>query len=205
MIDYFALLEEPRRPWLDPDALKQKFLRLSLRVHPDHLQRASDSEKEASVRRFADLNAAYNCLREPKDRVAHLLELESGTRLNAVQRVPAEVVNLFNEVGKVCRETDAFLREKALTISPLLKVQMFQQGLEWIDRLNATQQRISAQQDELLGQLKSLNATWEACAGSSDGPAKPLPLDRLEEIGVALSFFRRWLGQLQERALQLTL
>ena len=35
MTDYFNLLSEPRRPWLNPEALKQKFLNLSAEVHPD--------------------------------------------------------------------------------------------------------------------------------------------------------------------------
>ncbi len=204
MIDYFVLLEEPRRPWLDPEALKEKFLRLSVRVHPDHLQGASEAEKKASVRRFADLNAAYNCLRDPKDRVAHLLELESRTKLSSIQRVPPETVNLFNEVGKVCHEVDAFLRKKAMTTSPLLKAQMFRKGLEWVVALDAIQQRINSQQSQLLDQLRSLSEPWDQCLGSSHRPAA-LPLDRLEEIYAALSFLRRWLGQLQERSLQLTL
>jgi len=35
MTDYFALLDEPRRPWLDVSSLKQKFLARSSEVHPD--------------------------------------------------------------------------------------------------------------------------------------------------------------------------
>ena len=34
MPDYFALLNEPRRPWLDADLLKQKFLALAPTLIP---------------------------------------------------------------------------------------------------------------------------------------------------------------------------
>ena len=34
MTDAFALLAEPRRLWLDADALKARFLPLSTAVHP---------------------------------------------------------------------------------------------------------------------------------------------------------------------------
>ena len=38
MADYFALLDEPRRPWLDPEELKAKFHALTATVHPDRVQ-----------------------------------------------------------------------------------------------------------------------------------------------------------------------
>ena len=76
MADYFALLNEPRRPLLDADLLKQKFLALASDAHPDRAHNASESEKAEVTQRYAQLNAAYNCLAEPKLRLLHLLELE---------------------------------------------------------------------------------------------------------------------------------
>jgi len=35
MTDYFALLEQPRAPWLDPAELKEVFHRKTLEQHPD--------------------------------------------------------------------------------------------------------------------------------------------------------------------------
>src|SRR6266496_3437326 len=116
MNDCFALLEEPRRPWLDLEALKAKFLGLASGVHPDHFHNASDAAELA--RRYAELNGAYQCLREPKDRLAHLLELERGCKPGGVERVPAEVMDLFMRVGELCRGTDAFQAERAGIHSP---------------------------------------------------------------------------------------
>src|SRR5215472_9636832 len=76
MVDYFALLDEPRRPWLDAEPLKEKFLALSATVHPDRVHNLSETERAAAQERYTELNAAYQCLREPKERLHHLLELE---------------------------------------------------------------------------------------------------------------------------------
>ena len=35
MTDYFALLEQPRAPWLDPRGLKEAYHRQTLQTHPD--------------------------------------------------------------------------------------------------------------------------------------------------------------------------
>jgi curved DNA-binding protein CbpA len=87
-MDNFALLGQPRLPWLDPVALKAAFLEQSARLHPDRVQAAGAEEKAAATARFAELNAAYNCLREPKERLLHLLELERARRPPACRASP---------------------------------------------------------------------------------------------------------------------
>jgi hypothetical protein len=42
MTDYFALLQTPRRPWVDAEKLKENFQLLSARVHPDRLHGADE-------------------------------------------------------------------------------------------------------------------------------------------------------------------
>ena len=122
MADYFALLAEPRRPWLDPELLKAKFHALTASVHPDRVHRGTESEKQAANQRYAELNAAYHCLLEPKDRLRHLLELERGDRVEEVQQISSGTMDLFMEISDLCREADAFLAETASVTSPLLKV-----------------------------------------------------------------------------------
>ena len=113
MTDCFALLDEPRRPWLDADALKVKFHARSAEVHPDRVHNAPETERVSAQERYTTLNAAFNTLREPKDRLQHLLELESGAKPGNIQSTPAELTNLFFEVGRLCRDVDFFLLEKA--------------------------------------------------------------------------------------------
>src|SRR5580704_17653109 len=107
MTDYFKLLEQPRRPWLDVDALKQTFLARSSQIHPDRVHNAPEAERQAAGERYAKLNTAYQCLREPKARLRHLLELESGARSADIQQVPPALTERFFEIGRLCREADA--------------------------------------------------------------------------------------------------
>jgi hypothetical protein len=197
MTDNFALLNEPRRPWLDPELLKAKFLTLSSELHPDRIHNASETEKSVVTKRYTALNAAFNCLREPKERLLHLLELERGVKPAVVQSIPAGTVNLFSEVAQLCREANAFLAEKNNVTSPLLKVQMFERGQEWTDKLNALQQKLSAWRDELTVELKSMNAGWES-------PTNSRRLNRLEELYRHFSFITRWMEQIREKLVQLS-
>jgi DnaJ-domain-containing protein 1 len=194
MTDNFALLDEPRRPWIDPESLKEKFLALSAQSHPDRVHQASAEERRAADERFAALNGAYNCLREPKDRVRHLLELERGMKPADIQEVPSELMDSFFEIGRLCREVDAFLKEKAAATSPILKAQLFERGQEWADKLNVWQQRINTLQEELIRELRRISVAWD-----SGRPREKLLLDRLEEIYRLLGYFGRWSGQIRER------
>jgi len=203
-MDAFALLNEPRRPWLDPEALKQKFLPLSAEAHPDRVHAGSEDEKRHATTRYAELNAAYTALRETRDRLLHLLELESGAKPKDVQRIPPGTMDLFVEVGQLCRDVDAFLAQRGNVTSPLLKVQMFERGMEWTDKLQALQQRINAKRDELAAELQQMNAVWDAAppVGSPDRAAV-LPLERLEQVYRVFSYIARWTEQIQERVVQL--
>ena len=205
-MDYFALLGQPRQPWLDAVALKAAFLEQSARLHPDRVQAASAEEKAAATGRFAELNAAYNCLREPKERLLHLLELESGAPPANVQSVPADIVDLFMETGQVCRQTDQFLAAKGRASSPLLQAQMFEQALEWTARLQELQERIHLRRGQLLAELHPMNAAWNAAPPvPSPARAGTLPLRRLEEMARTFSYIARCDGQVQERLSQLTI
>ena len=72
MTDCFALLDEPRRPWLDPDLLKRKFVALSATEHPDRAHSGTAQEKQVAQEHFAELTVAYNRLKEPKERLKPL-------------------------------------------------------------------------------------------------------------------------------------
>jgi DnaJ-domain-containing protein 1 len=203
-MDFFALLEEPRRPWLEPEALREKFLALSAQVHPDRVHTASEPEKRVAQQRYTDLNAAYNCLREPKDRLQHLLELELGAKPHQLKQIPAELMTVFMEVGQLCRQTDVFLAEKAKTTSPLLHVQMFERGQEWAEKLVTLQHRLKARRDTLLEELRTLDENWEE-AVKGGGNARVAVLNGLEELYRLFAYFSRWSVQLQERLVQLSL
>jgi curved DNA-binding protein CbpA len=194
--DYFALLKEPRQPWLEPDALKEKFLALSAALHPDRVHQSSDADKLVANQRYAELNAAYNCLREPRERLRHLLELELRRKPSDLTNVPDDLMDLFFSVGKVLREVDVFVAEKAKASSPLLQVQFFERGQEWIEQLGCLRQSITARREPLVDELKAISALWQNTTDK--------PLERLMQIWRWLSFYERWLSQIQERGVRLS-
>lgn len=196
MTDHFARLTEPRRPWLDGEALKAKFLTLSAAVHPDRVHQAAAPEKLAANQHYTALNAAYTCLREPRQRIRHLLELELGTKPSDLTNVPDDLMDLFFSVGKAFREVDALLAEKARATSPLLQVQLFERSQDQVEQLEKLRQRISPRREMLIAELQSLDAIWET--------ATPKPTDALLRIWRLLSFYDRWLAQIQERVVQLS-
>jgi DnaJ-domain-containing protein 1 len=196
MADHFILLNEPRRPWLEPDELKQKFLALSATVHPDRVHNLSEAERQQAQQRYTELNAAYNCLRDPRNRLRHLLELERGSAPKDIQQIPQDLMNVFMEVSQVCRQADAFLAAKGKVSSPLLKVQMFERGQEWTEKLRHLLNSVSARRESLVEELKMIDARWSQSANSN-------PLERLENLYRLFSYFDRWLAQIQERLTQL--
>jgi DnaJ-domain-containing protein 1 len=199
--DNFAILNEPRRPWLDTDSLKQKFLTLSGNLHPDKIHSASDVEKSAATKRFAELNAAYNCLTEPKSRLLHLIELETGAKPKEIQQIPPALADLFAEVAANCKDADNFLAEKSKTSSPLLQVQLFERAQDWIARLDLLRKKLDDLRGQMTTRLKSLDAQWIA----ADATARREMLPQLDEIYRLSGYFNRWTNQIQERVVQLSL
>lgn len=206
MSDCFALLDEPRRPWLDAESLKQKFLARSAAAHPDRFHSASPMEQEEAAARYSELNTAYNRLRDPRERLAHLIELELGRRPENIQAVPGGAMNQVLEVGQVCREADQFIAARALITSPLLKVEAFSRGMAIAERVTALQQTLSQDQSTFDTALRSLNDAWHSAppVGSPDR-AVNLPLDRLGELFRSISYTGRCRAQLQERFVQLAM
>ena len=201
MTDYFALLDEPRRPWLDEAALKQKFLARSSELHPDRVHGANDAERRIANQRYTELNSAYACLREPRDRLRHLLELELGRKPVDLQEVPSELADLYLEVARVCREADGFLARQSRLTSPLLRAQSFPEAQAWTERLLARQRASNGDHEKLLRHLRNLDASWvEPVAGTT---ARSALLAELERLWRRLGFVSRWHGQIQERLLRL--
>ena len=206
MTDYFALMDEPRRPWIDPESIRSKFLSLSVAAHPDRVHAAGAAATGAAAEQFAQLNAAHLCLREPRARLRHLLELERGIRPAEVQRTPPALMDRFLEVGQLCQNLDRFLAGKAQLTAPMLKVRAFEQGLDWLDQIQSLQGKIADEQRRLEVELQAMNPAWlQAPPPGAATRSASLPLDRLEEIYRVISYFARWMAQLQERSVLLAL
>lgn len=66
--DYLDVMGLPPVPALDVEALREKWLELSRRLHPDRFPDAAPEDLRASVQGSALLNSAWNTLRDPESR-----------------------------------------------------------------------------------------------------------------------------------------
>ena len=194
-MDYFALLDEPRKPWIDTGLLKDKFMEMSARSHPDKFPQATPEERERISARYTELNAAYQCLSHTRDRLLHLIELETGKPPLDVQRIPPGTSDLFMQIGQTCAQAAAFLEKQPQTDSPILKAKRFVEQMEWTDKLTELQDRLNEISSKLEEELKHMNTDLDNGA--------PLPLERLEEIYRSASYINRWTDQIREKLVQL--
>src|SRR2546425_7660971 len=104
MTDFFALLDQPRQPWLDPGELKQKYHQLTRAAHPD--VRSSESSVE-----FESINQAYRVLLNPRQRIHHLLVLEGSPPTTDKHAVPAGVEELFLKTGTLAQDSKQALEQ----------------------------------------------------------------------------------------------
>ncbi len=224
MTDCFALLGQARRPWLDPEVLKQKFLAISAQIHPDRVANTKHSDATTAQQQFTALNTAYHCLRDPKERLRHLLELETGAPLRQLLRLPAELMEQSLQVGVLCREADTFLQEHQRTTSPLLQAQLFGRGQRCLERLQALRHQLNSRAEDLSLELQALDARWTASgtatgsahpcqcdggttgqAGAAGGPERAAVVEPLERLYQLFSFYSRWLAQIEERIVLLSI
>jgi len=203
-VDHFGCLGELRRPWIDPEALRTRFLERSTELHPDRFHGAEESVRGEAGQRFSALNEAYQVLKEPRTRLLHLIEWEAGSKPKDIQKIPPGTMDLFVEVGQLCREVDAFLEQRRQVVSPMLKVRLFTEGMGWVEKVKGLQGKVSARESELNRELRTMNDVWDAAppTGSPDRLAA-LPMGRLEEVYRVMSYAGRWTGQIQERLVQL--
>jgi molecular chaperone HscB len=96
--DYFALLDQPRRPWLDLEKLEEKYHALARVTHPDQPGTATID--------FAEVNKAYRTLRDPKLRLEHLLALEGHAISSATSEIPNDLAELFMQIAPVIKSGD---------------------------------------------------------------------------------------------------
>ena len=191
MIDYFALLQQPRRPWLDAEQLKQKYHQLAAEAHPD---RQSIDSKNPNTD-FARLNDAYRVLLDPKLRLHHLLSLE-GMSL-ADEAVPDELGNLFVQTGTLIHEIDRLLKETKEANSALRKSLLQSEILEKQRRAKDLLDKLNKLYQGALQELQMLDRAW--------------PNDRqritpaLRDLYQRLAYLTRWVAQIEERQFQLSI
>ena len=202
MKDFFALLSQPRNPWLDPETVKQVFVSAAAESHPDRIHDSPERERREAHDRYTELNEAHLCLKDHRHRLRHLLELERGERIRDLQEIPDDLMELFERLSQQLRAVDVHCRESAQATSPLLKVTLFERGEELRGQLEQTRTLLQERLDTLEGRLRASGDDWSN-PPAGDGSRREALLTNLEALYRLLSFHMRWHGQVQNRILQL--
>ncbi|MCA1660507.1 MAG: hypothetical protein LC642_08250 [Verrucomicrobiaceae bacterium] len=182
MIDLFALLEQPRRPWLDEHAVKEAFHRLAFAAHPDQPGGQSDAS--------ADLNAAFVTLRDPVKRLRHFLELEDPTILRQPGSVPDDLGELFPRVAAAREALTRFAERRRNAASAVARALLAEE--EGAAKTIAHETR-GAIEKRLAADLDALRAIDGGRISDREG---------LAHLYARLAYLTRWDAQLREAALQ---
>jgi curved DNA-binding protein CbpA len=188
MTDYFAVLEQPCRPWLNADALKQAFHEKSRTAHPD----ANPHERAGGE--FLLVNEAYQVLTDPKRRLQHLLTLEGAAPERGATAIPQDIGDLFAEVATLLREAEQHLLNARVSSSPLARSLAKPQLLNLQQRLTATSAKLTQLHEQAITELQQLDAHWPGAK----------PLEQLRSLYVRFSYLTRWIEQVAEQQLQLS-
>jgi curved DNA-binding protein CbpA len=194
MIDYFALLQQPHRPWLDPDELKQKYQELTLATHPD--RQATQVNPENASSHFASINEAYRVLSNPRLRLQHLLSLEGIQAASGTQPPPEEFTDLFLSAGALIHEIDRVLEKAREAENALSKSLLRSEILDKQKRARAIADQMQQLYESVLQELRTEDERWNE--------ERATVLTRLPDLQGRLTYLKRWIEQIEERQFQLS-
>jgi curved DNA-binding protein CbpA len=189
MTDYFALLQQPRRPWLHADELKEAFHARAREAHPDAAANTGDAGA------FVKLNDAYLTLQDPKRRLQHLLELCGHPPARQPGSIPAEIAALFPVIAALTQRIDAVVEQVTNATSVLSRSVLKHQFAQITEQLDAATASLSALYDDAVTRLQEIDRAW-----TKSGPQQ---LDELQQLYLAFSYLTRWRSELDERRLQI--
>jgi hypothetical protein len=181
-VDHFAALGAPRRPWLDPDQLKERFRRVTSESHPDL---GGDTE------RFASANAAQRTLRQPSLRLKHLLELEfPETAKQPAMPISPALSERFMEMATLRREAAAFANQEAAATTPVGKALLASERFMMQRDIQKALGELETLYEERLQAVRDVDGKWET-NGKETGPL-------LAALQQELAYLEKWIGQLRE-------
>ena len=188
--DYFAIFGLPRKLWIEMNALEQKYLQLSWKLHPDNFINATEEERELSLRRSSELNDAYRALQDPVARVEYLLGLENTRKEGEhKQQAPPE---LLEEVFELNESLDE-LREAKSAGDDLTALK---------SRLESAEKNFGEKLAEVDAQLQATAREWDAAVdANTDDPARKRLMARMNELLNRRSYIRNLVVNVEKELL----
>jgi molecular chaperone HscB len=109
--DYFDLLSVPKLYAIDESTLSTAFRAIARSVHPDRFGGEREEVHRLATRLSAEINQAFNVLKDPVRRADYMLELAGGPGAAELREVPegllAEVMMLREQIDEAKAAQDA--------------------------------------------------------------------------------------------------
>lgn len=121
-MDHFEALGLPRTYALDLKQLETNYLEACKASHPDfHL---APSELAQALRKTAEINQAYQTLKDSSSRAEYLLKLNAGPSSEQIREVPSEILEQVME-WRMDLEEILGNPQKQAEVSSLIRQKMF--------------------------------------------------------------------------------
>ena len=148
MANHFSSFDLDPAFSIDLPMLEQRYEQLMTICHPDRFAASPAFEQRAAAKRAADINEAFNVLKQPVSRAGHLLQL-SGVDLPALERQPADPEFLFEQM---------MLRERVQEYGSLSVEEMAELTAEIDVAYRNTQGKFVAHYEA--GDITAASASW---------------------------------------------
>lgn len=190
MTDCFALLEQPRRPWLSKEELKRKYYEKTRSTHPD-IQGGADRDTASS----AAINEAYEVLHDPARRLRHLFDLERVPPVTSHREVPAELTTLFPIAGELSQNADRLLQKSRAATNALTKSLLKPELLAVQGEVTRLLDMLKDLYNAALSEIRKIDEIWIG---------DPQQFSVLQSILTKITYLRRWTSDLEEKQFQLS-
>ncbi len=172
--DYFSFFGLARKLDIDVAALEQEFYRLSRKLHPDVYVTATQQERDWSLEKSSQLNAAYRTLKDPIARTEYLLRLE-GLHFAEQSKAATERARLTGEQKR--QIVPPALLEEVFELNEQLEEfraarRAGQADLQLKRALKGTRQSLEEKCDALTAELHGYWSEWDALIAGDEAAAQ---------------------------------
>ena len=181
MVDHFERMNEPRRPWLDAERLREKFRVEAAEKHPDVGGTTGD---------FAELNLAYGILREPALRLGHLLEIGEREASQSGAGIAVDLADLFMSLASVNGAVEDLRKRWVVATTPLARALLAGERAKLRRSLSESLEGLGRAEEQAMGVLRELDLGWEG-ATSEDW-------EKLASLQARFAYLSKWTTEVRE-------
>ena len=163
LIDHFATFGIPHTLTTLPAVLERRFHELQRSYHPDKHVTAEEAARSTALDRSSSINQAYRVLRDPHQRMKHLLAIH-GLSVESQKQVPQSLLMAVMEVQEK-------LAELEFANDPRTRARVNQELTPFAEQFDEMSDAVEAR-------LEGLAKQWDEGNGPNSQPGALTPEDR---------------------------